>query len=329
MPALGVVSLLLSLFLLFPPQIRTTVDLVVVPVTVKDSNGKLVTGLTKEDFVITEDGVEQTITDFDIDPQRLSAAIIVDDGMNGNLLRRLYPRFAPSVFVTLTSGFTPDDRMASFRYDRAVHKLSDFTNDPLAIGKSFDVLQEYARTRPDEKADMLAEKGPRWLRSMLNVLQTGNGSLRPADGALHDAIYAGAVALRDQDASHRKIILIISDGRVMGSNEHTFDQTVNLLLQNQIQVYGVSTQFATFGSFGQLTSYASATGGDVYPGTSTKSMETAFASITEQARYEYVLGYVSNNRPGTMGVFRTIAVRTRSPKQVVTHRKGYMQYPKP
>ena len=71
-------------------QIRTQVDLVVVPVTVKDSKGKLVTGLTKEDFTIREDKKLQSITNFSIDPQPLSAAIVVDDGMNGNQLRRLY-----------------------------------------------------------------------------------------------------------------------------------------------------------------------------------------------------------------------------------------------
>src|SRR5262245_26484406 len=82
-------------------QIRTRVELVVVPVNVRDGEGKLVTGLTKEDFVVTEDGQPQTITNFSIDPQPLSAAIIVDDGMGGDALRRLSP-----LFVAVTAGFT-------------------------------------------------------------------------------------------------------------------------------------------------------------------------------------------------------------------------------
>src|SRR5213593_944932 len=56
-------------------QIRTRVDLVVVPVSVKDAKGKLVTGLTKDDFIVREDGKVQTITNFDTDPQPLSVAI--------------------------------------------------------------------------------------------------------------------------------------------------------------------------------------------------------------------------------------------------------------
>ena len=321
-----IVTTLLTLFLQ-NAQIRERVDLVVVPATVEDSQGKLVTGLTEDNFEILEDGVRQRISNFSIDPQPLSAAIVIDDGMNGNQLRRLYPQFSPSVFTTLGSEFTSYDEMTAFRYDRVVYKLSDFTNDPAAIEKSFEILKTFGETRPDETADILGEHGPHALRSILNALNFGNPNERPTRGALHDAIYEAANALQTQPADHRKIILIISDGRVAGPNEHSFDKTVDMLVQNQIQVYGVSTRYATFGSFGELTSYARATGGDVFPGTSTKSMEAAFSRITEQARNQYVLGYVSNNRAERGPVFRNIQVKTHPRGYTVLHRKGYLQNP--
>jgi hypothetical protein len=87
--------------------------------------------------------------------------------------------------------------------------------------------------------------------------------------------------------------------------------------------------FATFGSYGLLSNYSQASGGGVFPGTSTKSLETAFSQVTEQARYQYVLSYVSNNNAGTVAVFRTIEVKMRSARLTATHRKGYTQYPKP
>ena len=91
-------------------QIRARVDLVVVPVTVRDSAGKLISGLSKKDFVVLEDNKPQTIESFDTAPWPLSAAIVIDDGMSGTKLKMLYPRFAPPVFVSLIAGFTPDDR---------------------------------------------------------------------------------------------------------------------------------------------------------------------------------------------------------------------------
>jgi Ca-activated chloride channel homolog len=309
-------------------QIRARVDLVVVPVTVRDSDGRLITGLSKEDFVVLEDNKPQTIDSFDTDPRPLSAVIVIDDGMSGTKLKLLYPPFAPPVLVVQTAAFTADDRMAAFRYDSAVHKLADFTNDPVVIEKSLEVIKDLAAGRPTEAADIVGEKGGRFFRSIVNVLSFGHqNEVNPrVEGVLHDAINAAVMALEDQPMDHRKIILVVSDGSVVGPNESSFDRNRTLLLLKQIEVYGVSTAFGTFGSFKALSDYAGATGGDVYPGTSTKSIESAFSRIVEQARYQYVLGYVSNNR-AEAATFRTITVKTRNGRYTVIHRRGYTQYP--
>lgn len=319
-------------------QIRSRVDLVVVPINVRDGSGKLVTGLTQEDFTVTEDGQPQTISNFSIDPQPLSAAIVVDDGMSGTALQRLTP-----IFVALTAGFTPEDEMASFRYDHFVWKLSDFTSDPEAIQKSFEIIGKIAETRPAQGEPGQPGAGaPDWLRSILGTINIGSngppptipsGADRPkpppTSRVLHDAIHDAAVALEDRPDDHRKIIFIVSDGQVSGANKYSLEQNTDLLLKNEIQVYAVSTDFALLeGPLGVLSSYARATGGDVYGGGSTDAMETAFSRITEQARNQYVLGYVSTNKAtGSRGVFREIDVKTRWPDQKTTHRKGYMQYP--
>ncbi len=308
-------------------QIRARVDLVVVPVSVKDAKGKLVTGLTKDDFIVREDGKIQNITNFDIDPRPLSVAIVIDDGMNGNLLRYLYPKLLPSAFEVLLAGIAPGDRLAAFRYDNEVTKLAEFTDDPSTIAKSLATLEKFAETRPNETADMLGEKGPRVLRSVINVLGSTLPTERPTKSVLNEAIYQAAIALQSEPTERRRIVLVISDGQVAGPSARTFDSTTELLLKNRIEFYGVSTKFATFGSYGVLTAYARAAGGDVFPGTSRLSIESAFNNIPEQARYEYVLGYVSNNET-RLAIFRNITVETRS-SQTVRHRKGYVQYPRP
>src|SRR5215471_3208072 len=70
-------------------QIRTRVDLVVVPVTVKSSGGQLVSGLTKTDFRLFENGKQQTITNFTIDPVPLSAAVLVDTGLSSKSFEKI------------------------------------------------------------------------------------------------------------------------------------------------------------------------------------------------------------------------------------------------
>jgi hypothetical protein len=60
-------------------------------------------------------------------------------------------------------------------------------------------------------------------------------------------------------------------------------------------------------------------------------MDFAFRRIAEQARTQFVLGYVSNNVAATLGVYRTIVVKSGDPdqKRKVNHRTGYIQYPIP
>src|SRR5262245_13575775 len=127
-------------------QIRARVDLVVVPVSVRDSDGKLIGGLKRDDFVVLEDGRLQTLSNFSADPHPLSAAIVVDDGMDGLSLRRLAP-----LFVSVSAGFAESDEMAAFRFDHFVTNLADFTNDPMVIEKSFEVVKRIAENRPSAR----------------------------------------------------------------------------------------------------------------------------------------------------------------------------------
>src|SRR6185437_5757921 len=61
--------------------IRTNVNQVILPVTVKDESGHLVGGLLSKDFTVRENGKKQTLNFFTSDPFALSAAIIFDLGM--------------------------------------------------------------------------------------------------------------------------------------------------------------------------------------------------------------------------------------------------------
>ena len=319
-------------------QVRARVDLVVVPVNVRDTAGQLVTGLTREDFVVTEDGKPQPISYFSIDPVPLSAAIIIDDGMGGNALKRVV-----SVMPAITSGFGAEDEMAAVRYDHFVWKLSDFTNDPATIHKAFRELPKIAESRPAQgEPGQPGATGPAWLRTLAGLITIGSNGApssipsaadaprrAPTSRLLHDAVFEAADQLRTRSEDRRKIIFLISDGQVSGANKTSLQKNTDFLLQHGIQVYAVSMDFALReGVLGVLSSYARATGGDTYGGGSPKDLETAFTRITEQARNQYVLGYTSDNRPGKVGgVYREINVKTNKPNSSVTHRKGYIQLP--
>ncbi len=70
-------------------RIRTTVSLVVVPVTVKGSEGELVTDLQQNDFRVFEDGIEQPIALFSADAFPLSAAILIDNDLKTGTAKKV------------------------------------------------------------------------------------------------------------------------------------------------------------------------------------------------------------------------------------------------
>jgi VWFA-related protein len=318
-------------------KIRAKVDLVVVPVTVKGSGDKLITGLKKEDFILYEDGRKQDITDFNVDPVPLSVAVVVDTGVSFDALNRIQETFSAMV-----GAFSPFDEVSVYRYDKFVVKLLDFCQEPDRVETALKTIREI---KPDANAALAVNSpGP---FSIPGPVINGAPVVPPAQvGAppnqtgilvtpmpqvskvLHDAMFEAAADLAKREKSRRKIVLVVSDGVATGS-EHSFDDASRSLLGIGGQVYaiGVSQPFP-YNKVSVLDDYAKSTGGDVFFVGSTRHLERAYMMATEEARNQYVLGYISNNEVHGPGpVFRSIGVQVADSSLHTLHRKGYYQWP--
>lgn len=71
-----------------PARLRSDANLVVVPVEVSDRKNRPVTGLTKENFKVFDDNVEQTISAFSMDDDPLAMCLVYDvsNSMGGNTM---------------------------------------------------------------------------------------------------------------------------------------------------------------------------------------------------------------------------------------------------
>src|ERR1700688_2059954 len=106
-------------------RIRTTASLVVVPVTVKDSAGELVTDLQQNDFRVFEDGVEQPIALFSADKFDLSAVILIDDDLKTSTAQKVQ-----KTLETLSGAFSASDEVSLWRFDEVPEQISeDFIAD--------------------------------------------------------------------------------------------------------------------------------------------------------------------------------------------------------
>jgi VWFA-related protein len=305
-------------------QIRARVDLVVVPVTVKGAGDRLITGLRKDDFIILEDGKKQTITNFTVDPVPLSAVIIVDAGLPPSSLEKVQQTFS-----ALAASFGESDEVALYRFDKFVTKVLDFSQDSAMLETSMKTMRDM-NGREQFSAiprDPFSTSGP-VINGAEVVPPDQSVPKATVSNVLSDAIFAAASDLAKRDHDRRKIVLVISDGRDAGS-VHTSDETLTSLLQSSIQLYAVTVGEDYLSKKSSvMRALTKATGGDAFYVKSTQSIEKSYSAATEEARNQYVLGYISMNVPKTADpVFRNIEVKLATARGETLHRNGYYQYP--
>jgi len=117
--------------------IRVTTDLVVNDVLVTDQNGKMVTELNKDDFLVTEDGAPQTIQVFSPGqggPSPRSIVLIIDC----TFLQAPYLKNSIEAAKMLVDRLAPQDKMAIVTVD--VKLVVDFTADKTLLKKTLSSL---------------------------------------------------------------------------------------------------------------------------------------------------------------------------------------------
>lgn len=305
------------------PTIRTTTIEVVVPVTVKDRNGNLVADVKRDEFRIFEDNVEQRILRLNTDVVPISMVVLIDNDLKQKDQEQVEPSLA-----SIVGGMSPNDEAFISRFDQYFHEGKGFTKDQDAL------LTELRRTELASKTSSPPPGDPFGGPTINNIPAPGappgaaNGSLRAIGAqptkALDDAVYEGAMLLKDRDSrKRRKIILLISDGRNGAKfNTHKYDVVREELLRQGITVYCVATGSAYFDrKFDRLVSYAHDTGGDTFYGANQDSFSEFYSRITEEARNQYVLVYSPTG--DTKVDCHNIEVRVRRPNLSVLARQRY------
>jgi VWFA-related protein len=305
-------------------RIRTTVSLVVVPVTVKDRNGELVTDLRQNEFRIYEDGILQRVSLFSAEGFPLSAAVLIDDDLNRGSAERVQKSLQ-----AIGGGFSASDEVSLWRFDEFPTAIADFITDNDALLTQLKRIDLSSSFPGVGSAPMTA--GPRVnTQRQPGPLQQPSISIgHPNDKHIDDAIYAAAEELRDRPRERRKIIVLISDGQNAKNNTHSYDETLKILLSSDISVYAVGVGGARLNrGVNVLARYAHATGGDIYYGSSREDLEELYPRVCVQARFQYTLGYVPAQTDRTR-LYHSIEVRVLRPGLSLLARDGYYLSDKP
>ncbi|HEX9111692.1 MAG TPA: VWA domain-containing protein [Terriglobales bacterium] len=319
--------------------------LVLVPVSVKDSNGRPINGLLPKDFSVLESGQRQQLKFFTSDPFSLSAAVIFDLGMPDIGVKRVQ-----ETLPALQGAFSQYDEVSIYTYSSTVSQVADFGSVGQKLTVVLNQIKGYngANNGPPVTSGPLGPQGPiingRPIDSPVTPVSTPPKQAR----VINDAILQAARDLSRRDRTRRKIIFVISDGRERGSIA-SYADTLKVLLTQNIIVYAVGVDGAALPGYGKLqkihlpnlgldklgfeplgygnilSKYVGATGGGtVYAESAQAGIEQAYNRAIGDARNQYTLGYTPKSGRGG---YRQIEVRVRRPDVKVYAKDGY--YPLP
>jgi VWFA-related protein len=273
--------------------IKVDVEVVNVLCTVYDRRGMLVTDLSREDFEVRENGRKEEIRYFSRETDLpLSVALLID--VSGSVQSFLqYEKEAAAHF--LEAVLRPADQALLIGFSSTIVLWQDFTSSVDLLGRA--------------------------LERMKSVPFRG----LPADGQpmpstlLYDVVHRTAID-KLSDVAGRKAVILISDGVDNGSASHIQDAVAAAQTANAV-VYSICYE-GRFSGCSYLKSLAEPTGGRMFEAGKKTSVAEIFATIEQEMRSQYAIGYVPEDRARD-GKFRKLQVKVLRKGLRVHTRKGY------
>ncbi|HZB89127.1 MAG TPA: VWA domain-containing protein [Terracidiphilus sp.] len=180
---------------------------VLLPVTVRDKHGALITNLTRSDFTLAEDGRPQVIKSFTREsnlPFQIGLLVDTSRSLSGAMDDE---RKAAGKFVdTMLTSPAGKDEAFLLHFDREVELLQDFTASKDKLHHEIDEMGPSSRTQDDNG-------GPETTGDDRQRQRGGRGGTQ-----LYDAIFLSSDELM-KPKDGRKALIVFSDGVDRGSKE--------------------------------------------------------------------------------------------------------------
>jgi Ca-activated chloride channel family protein len=287
-----------------PARFRTEINLINVTILVRSAGSTLITGLTKDDFEVFEDGVPQKVQFFARERELpLSLGLIVDVSGSQDKFLKQHNRDVEQ-FLKLVLG--PADRTVAICFGNHLRLVSDATSSVAGV---MDGLRKFV------KGDrQFPEIGPKENRDL--------------GTALYDALYFTTSEKLKRAEERRRAIVLFSDGED-NSSEHDLLDAIEEAQNNDTIVYCIRYTHAEHGKLNARNRYgmrvmkhlADLSGGRDFDALESDLGEV-FAQIGEELHSLYSIAYVSTN-PKHDGSFRKLTIRCKRSGTVVRAKSGY------
>jgi len=181
-------------------EIKSRVDEVTAPVSVRDAQGEIVMSLTKKNFRVYDNGAEQSIDHFDLGGDPLSIVLAVETSSH---IEPMLPAVRKTGIVFTQAVMAKTAEAAVIGYDDSVNLLGDFTSDR-------DVVQ-----------------------ALVNGLPEGSSGSH-----LYDAMARGVAILAERPAARRRVLVVVGEPRDTGS-ENKLGQVLREAQLANVSIYSV------------------------------------------------------------------------------------------
>jgi VWFA-related protein len=299
---------------LMAQDIKTNVHLVLVPSTVMDKRGALIDGLQAKDFVVTDNGVPQTVhmdtSDTVLAPVSL-VVLVQSSGISTPALARI--RRVGAMIKPLVIG--DRGQAAVIAYDTEVRTYTEFTSDGTVLRKAFEEIEP----RTIKQAHMI------------------------------DAIIAGMKMLDTRPENYRRIMIVMGESRDRGS-QHPLKEAIEEAQRSGAVVYsltysaegqawtsssdndpsmpggpdyvGAISELSRMAKKNDANVFAKATGGRHLAFLLQRSLEADINRLGEEIHSQYLLSFVPQDSTN-MGLHRIVVKVPSRPGAVVRARPGY------
>jgi Ca-activated chloride channel homolog len=277
---------------------RSGASLVSLNVSVLDSAGrKFVTDLSRSDFAVFEDGVQQQVSFFESRQVPVDLILMIDTSSSMADKMDVVHEAAINFLRTLRSG----DRGAVVSFADGVQVLEKLNED---------------RSKLEQAVHQTAAHGGTALNNALYI------ALREFGGAT-----------RDDSPVRRRAIALLTDGEDT-SSVVSFEDVMTLARKAGVNIYTIGLQSQPVGTSGQghrflstsqfsLKSLAQETGAAAFFPAQITELQGVYGSIAQELSSQYSIGYTPTNTRAD-GRFRRIAVRVVShPEMRPKARAGY------
>jgi len=244
------------------------------PVTVNDKKKKknLITGLTRGDFAVFEDGVQQEVTFFSDEKTNPSVyvGVLMDTSYSTAGKMKFSKEAAKNFIYTVTR--LRKDKAAFMTFDNEITLRQDFTDKLDLLDKSVDKIGKFG-----------------------------------SQTALYDAVWQFSDE-KLRNAPGRRVIVLITDGDDTFSKAELQD-AIDIAQRTETTIFGISTKAGFLGTVPgvdagtvkdkgdkYLTQLCEDTGGEAFFTGDMIELERAFKKISEELRSQYIITYRPANQ---------------------------------